>query len=254
MATSTIQTNNKLIKFTQEINREWVRENMFSPYMGEDVNSIIRRRMELKSGGEADEYPAGHAAHRRRRFDRHPGRQRRSDRRLRLPHLARMGTQRRRHHQGRTAEGQRRHLRRGQAAALRLDQGTNPRRDHRRADGAAVGNPAGGRRSRQRHPVRTSPPPPRRASGSRTTPTACCSVPRLPTGCVSGGHRPRGVAGQRRHHRGQIHGGQPVAAQAGRDGRQSAHSALHAPRTATSITSRSPASTRSAISRSICRP
>ena len=37
MATSTIQTNNKLIKFTQQINREWVRENMFSPYMGEEV-------------------------------------------------------------------------------------------------------------------------------------------------------------------------------------------------------------------------
>jgi len=57
MATSTIQTNNKLIKFTQQINREWVRENMFSPYMGEDINSIIRRRMELKSGGETMNIP-----------------------------------------------------------------------------------------------------------------------------------------------------------------------------------------------------
>jgi len=57
MATSTIQTNNKLIKFTQQINREWVRENMFSPYMGEDVTSIIRRRMELKSGGEQMNIP-----------------------------------------------------------------------------------------------------------------------------------------------------------------------------------------------------
>ena len=57
MATSTIQTNNKLIKFTQQINREWVRENMFSPYMGEDINSIIRRRMELKSGGEVMNIP-----------------------------------------------------------------------------------------------------------------------------------------------------------------------------------------------------
>jgi Protein of unknown function (DUF4043) len=57
MAVSTIQTNNKLIRFTQQINREWVRENMFSPYMGEDVTSIIRRRMELKSGGEQMNIP-----------------------------------------------------------------------------------------------------------------------------------------------------------------------------------------------------
>lgn len=57
MAITTVQTNNKLIKFTQEINREWVRENMFSPYMGEDVTSIIRRRMELKSGGEQMNIP-----------------------------------------------------------------------------------------------------------------------------------------------------------------------------------------------------
>src|SRR4249919_601742 len=57
MAISDIQTNNKLIKFTQQINREWVRENMFSPYMGEDITSIIRRRMELKSGGEVMNIP-----------------------------------------------------------------------------------------------------------------------------------------------------------------------------------------------------
>ena len=31
MAVTDIQANNKLIKFTQQINREWVRENMFSP-------------------------------------------------------------------------------------------------------------------------------------------------------------------------------------------------------------------------------
>jgi Protein of unknown function (DUF4043) len=57
MAFSTIQTNNKLIRFTEQINREWVRENMFSPYMGEDLNSIIRRRMELKNGGEVMNIP-----------------------------------------------------------------------------------------------------------------------------------------------------------------------------------------------------
>src|SRR5262245_29008215 len=57
MAVSTIQTNNKLIRFTEQINREWVRENMFSPYMGEDINSIIRRRMELKACGEQMNIP-----------------------------------------------------------------------------------------------------------------------------------------------------------------------------------------------------
>lgn len=57
MAVTTVQSNNKLIKFTQEINREWVRENLFSPYMGEDMTSIIRRKMELKNGGEQMNIP-----------------------------------------------------------------------------------------------------------------------------------------------------------------------------------------------------
>ena len=57
MAVSDIQQNNKLIKFTREINREWVRENMFSPYMSDDVNAIIRRKMELKAGGEVMNIP-----------------------------------------------------------------------------------------------------------------------------------------------------------------------------------------------------
>jgi len=57
MALTTIDTNNKLIKYTKEINREYVRENLFSPYMGEDLNSIIRVRQELKSGGEVVNIP-----------------------------------------------------------------------------------------------------------------------------------------------------------------------------------------------------
>jgi hypothetical protein len=57
MALTTIDTNNKLIKYTKEINREYVRENLFSPYMGEDLNSIIRIRQELKSGGEVVNIP-----------------------------------------------------------------------------------------------------------------------------------------------------------------------------------------------------
>lgn len=51
MATTEVQTNNKLVKFVQEINREFVRENLFSPYMGTELNAIIRLKQELKSGG-----------------------------------------------------------------------------------------------------------------------------------------------------------------------------------------------------------
>ena len=57
MAVTTVQSNNKLVKFTQEINREWVRENLFSPYMGEDMTSIIRRKFDLKNGGEQMNIP-----------------------------------------------------------------------------------------------------------------------------------------------------------------------------------------------------
>jgi len=57
MALTTVQSNNKLVKYTQEINREYVRENMFSPYMGEAVNSIIRLKMDLKNGGEQMNIP-----------------------------------------------------------------------------------------------------------------------------------------------------------------------------------------------------
>jgi hypothetical protein len=57
MAVTTIQSNNKLIKFTKEVNREWVRGNLFDPYMGTSITSIIRKRMELTSGGEQMNIP-----------------------------------------------------------------------------------------------------------------------------------------------------------------------------------------------------
>ena len=57
MAVTTIQTNNKLVQFTKDINREYVRGNLFSPYMGTAVNSIIRIRNELKAGGEQMNLP-----------------------------------------------------------------------------------------------------------------------------------------------------------------------------------------------------
>jgi hypothetical protein len=57
MAMTTVDSNNKLIEFTRQINREFIRENMFSPYMGEDLNAIIRIRSELKNGGEQMNIP-----------------------------------------------------------------------------------------------------------------------------------------------------------------------------------------------------
>lgn len=57
MAVTTVQANNKLIKFTKEINREYVRENLFAPYMGSSLTSIIRRRQELVNGGEQMNIP-----------------------------------------------------------------------------------------------------------------------------------------------------------------------------------------------------
>lgn len=57
MATTTIQDNNKLVRYTKEINREFVRENLFSPYMSQDLNAIIRIRQELKQGGEQMNIP-----------------------------------------------------------------------------------------------------------------------------------------------------------------------------------------------------
>lgn len=59
MAVTTAQTNNKLVKYTQEINREWVRGNSFSRFQGEAVNSIIRIRTDLqgKNGGEQMNIP-----------------------------------------------------------------------------------------------------------------------------------------------------------------------------------------------------
>src|SRR6185295_18820930 len=57
MALTSPQTNNKLVKYTKEITREYVRENLFSPYMGEDATSIIRRLYDPKKGGEQINIP-----------------------------------------------------------------------------------------------------------------------------------------------------------------------------------------------------
>ena len=57
MALTTVETNNKLVQYTKEINREFVRENLFDPYMGTALNSIIRKRYEPKMGGEQMNIP-----------------------------------------------------------------------------------------------------------------------------------------------------------------------------------------------------
>lgn len=57
MALSTIQANNKLIQFRKELIREAVRENMFSPYMGAGMTSIIRTLQDTKKGGEQINIP-----------------------------------------------------------------------------------------------------------------------------------------------------------------------------------------------------
>ena len=52
MALTTTAANNKLIKFRMEVYREYVRENLFSPYMGTSMNAIIRVITDLDKGGK----------------------------------------------------------------------------------------------------------------------------------------------------------------------------------------------------------
>ena len=57
MALSSINTNNKLVQYRKEIIREAVKENMFSPYMGDGMTSIIRTIYDAKKGGEQINIP-----------------------------------------------------------------------------------------------------------------------------------------------------------------------------------------------------
>lgn len=52
MALTTAQSNNKLIKFRKEVFNEYVRANLFSPYMGNSSNSIIHVIADLNKGGK----------------------------------------------------------------------------------------------------------------------------------------------------------------------------------------------------------
>lgn len=58
MAVTTVQTNNKGIKFRNNIIREFVRGNMFTPYMGDDGMAVIRSfHEEGKYGGDQINVP-----------------------------------------------------------------------------------------------------------------------------------------------------------------------------------------------------
>jgi hypothetical protein len=57
MALTTVQVNNKLIVFRKEITREYIRQNLFSPYIGSELTSIIRVINDLKNGGEQINIP-----------------------------------------------------------------------------------------------------------------------------------------------------------------------------------------------------
>src|SRR5262245_49142728 len=52
MALSTVQANNKLIIFRKEVTREYIRQNLFSPYVGSELTAIIRVLQDPKNGGE----------------------------------------------------------------------------------------------------------------------------------------------------------------------------------------------------------
>ena len=57
MSVTTVQSNNKLILFKKEITREYVRQNLFSPYVGSNMTAIIRIINDLKKGGEQINIP-----------------------------------------------------------------------------------------------------------------------------------------------------------------------------------------------------
>lgn len=57
MAVTTVQTNNKLLVFRKDITREYIRQNLFSPYMGTELTAIIRVINDLKKGGEQINVP-----------------------------------------------------------------------------------------------------------------------------------------------------------------------------------------------------
>jgi hypothetical protein len=57
MAVTTVSPNNKLIVFSKQVYREYVRQNLYSPYVGQEMTSIFRVLPDLKKGGEQINIP-----------------------------------------------------------------------------------------------------------------------------------------------------------------------------------------------------
>jgi Protein of unknown function (DUF4043) len=57
MAVTTVSANNKLIVFRKEVVREYIRQNLFAPYIGNEMTAIIRVINDLKKGGEQINIP-----------------------------------------------------------------------------------------------------------------------------------------------------------------------------------------------------
>lgn len=57
MALTSPHSNNKIVQYRKELVKEYVRENLFSPYMGDSPTSIIRRLFDPKKGGEQINIP-----------------------------------------------------------------------------------------------------------------------------------------------------------------------------------------------------
>jgi len=57
MAVTTVSSNNKLVVFRKEVYREYIRQNLFAPYIGKELTSIIRVINDLKKGGEQINIP-----------------------------------------------------------------------------------------------------------------------------------------------------------------------------------------------------
>jgi hypothetical protein len=57
MAVTTVQAQNKLIVFRKEVYREYVRQNLFAPYVGTELTAVIRVINDLKKGGEQINIP-----------------------------------------------------------------------------------------------------------------------------------------------------------------------------------------------------
>jgi hypothetical protein len=57
MAVTTVSPNNKLIVFSKQVYREYVRQNLYSPYVGQEMTAIFRVIPDLKKGGEQINIP-----------------------------------------------------------------------------------------------------------------------------------------------------------------------------------------------------